>query len=248
VGANIGGIDVAHRVSRDTGRRSARSHGTEVGRIRYESEQQSVDGTTDDDAAQFTRLRSRRSVSSGRLVAERGADIKLVIRADEDRAWLPELLPSGDETAVLVENLDTTVEAIGNVDATERTTNEDIVWVIEIAGLRSFVSPGLDEAAILGEFDDAGIIRCIAGMAIGNKNIAICRKIPTPVGRSKVSVPLPPTPILPSTINSLPFWSSLRTSCPRTRPPALRAGISSTVWRSLTSLAHRLPSLSTVNP
>ena len=31
------------------------------------------------------------------------------------------MLPSGDEIAVLVENLDTTVEAIGNVDATERT-------------------------------------------------------------------------------------------------------------------------------
>src|SRR6516225_5984982 len=33
--------------------------------------------------------------------------------------------------------------------------------------------------------------------------------IDTPVGRSKVSVPLPPTPILPSIINTLPFWSSL---------------------------------------
>src|ERR1700704_6837503 len=78
VGADIGGIDIAHRVSRNTGRRSAGPHGIEVGRIRYESEQRSVDGTADHDAAQFAGLRSRRSVASGRLVAERGADVKLV--------------------------------------------------------------------------------------------------------------------------------------------------------------------------
>src|SRR5215467_6971494 len=72
--------------------------------------------------------------------------------------------------------------------------------------------------------------------------------IATPVGRSKVSEPLPPTPILPSIINTLPFWSSLRTSCPRTTPAALRAGMPSTVCLSLISLTHRLPSLSTVNP
>jgi hypothetical protein len=35
VGADIGGIDIAHRVSRDTGRRSAGPHGLEVGRIGY---------------------------------------------------------------------------------------------------------------------------------------------------------------------------------------------------------------------
>jgi hypothetical protein len=33
VGADIGGIDIAHRVSRNTGRRSAGSHSAEVGRI-----------------------------------------------------------------------------------------------------------------------------------------------------------------------------------------------------------------------
>src|SRR5262249_59377966 len=94
---------------------------------------------------------------------------------DEDRAWLAELMPSGDEIAVLVENLDTTVEAIGNIDAPQGTTERDIVRIIEIAGCRSFVTPGLDEAAILGEFEDAAVARGIATMAIGNKNIAIGR-------------------------------------------------------------------------
>jgi len=83
-------------------------------------------------------------------------------------------MPGRDEFAVLIENLDTTVATIGNVDASHRTADRDIVRVIEIAGRRSIVTPGLDEPAILGEFEDAGIVRGIAAMAVGNKNIAIC--------------------------------------------------------------------------
>jgi hypothetical protein len=67
--------------------------------------------TADHDAAKFPRLNSRRRVASGRLVAERSADIDLIIRADGNRARLPKLTPSNDEVAVLVENLDTVVEA-----------------------------------------------------------------------------------------------------------------------------------------
>src|SRR5437588_6396673 len=81
MGADIGGIDVAHRVSRNTGCRSARSHSTEVARIWNECEQRPIDGIADHDAALFTRLHLRRSVASGRLVAQRDADINLVIRA-----------------------------------------------------------------------------------------------------------------------------------------------------------------------
>jgi hypothetical protein len=88
--------------------------------------------------------RSRRcSLSGAEPGAERDADINLVIRSDENRAWLAKLIPGGDEIAVLVENLDTAVEAIGNEDATQRTAKGDIVRVIEIAGCRSFVTPGL---------------------------------------------------------------------------------------------------------
>src|SRR3954451_11689023 len=81
MGANIGGIDVAHRVSRNTGCRSARSHSTEVARIWNEREQRPIDGIADHDATPLTGLHLRRSVSSGRLVAQRNADINLVIRA-----------------------------------------------------------------------------------------------------------------------------------------------------------------------
>src|SRR5215510_14347286 len=58
MGADIGGIDIAHRISRNTGCRSARSDSTEVARIRNESEQRPIDGIADHDAAQLARLRS----------------------------------------------------------------------------------------------------------------------------------------------------------------------------------------------
>ena len=83
-------------------------------------------------------------------------------------------MPSADEIAVLVENLDATVATIGNVDASHRTADRNIVRIIEIARRRSFVTPGLDEPAILREFEDAGIVRGIATVAVGNKDIAIC--------------------------------------------------------------------------
>src|SRR3977135_1328327 len=155
MGADIGGIEVAPRVRRNSGCLSARSNSTEVARIWKECEQRPIDGIADHDAALFTRLHLRRSVASGRLVAQRDADINLVIKANEDRAWLAKLMPSGDEIAVLIENLDTTVATIGNVDASHRTADRDIVRVIEIAKRRSIVTPGLDEPAILGEFEDA---------------------------------------------------------------------------------------------
>jgi hypothetical protein len=106
MGADIGGINIAHRVRRNTGCRRARSYCAEVARIRDEREQRSVGGIADHDAAHFTRLHPRRSIASGRPVAQRDADIDLVIRADEDRAWLTKLMPGSDEIAVLIENLD----------------------------------------------------------------------------------------------------------------------------------------------
>jgi hypothetical protein len=111
-----------------------------------------------------------------------------------DIGGLAELMPSGDEIAVLVEKPDATVEAIGNLDVPQGTAERDIARIVEIAGRRSFVAPGLDEAAILREFEDAAGARGIAAMAIGNKKSPLAATA-TPVGRSKTSVPLPPTPI-----------------------------------------------------
>jgi hypothetical protein len=53
--------------------------------------------------------------------------------------------------------------------------------------------------------------------------------IATPVGRSKVSGPLPGTPSLPSVIRTLPSGLSLSTSWPMTTPSAFFADMPSTV-------------------
>jgi hypothetical protein len=74
---------------------------------------------------------------------------------------------------VLIEHLDSVVPAIGDEDMALRTANEDVVWLVEIAGGRSFMSPSLDESAILREFHDAGRVVLVGRMAIRHEDIAI---------------------------------------------------------------------------
>src|SRR5205814_7976590 len=88
---------------------------------------------------------------------------------------LAELMPGGDEIAVLIENLDATVATVGNIDAPERAADENVVRIVEIAGSRSFMAPGFDEPAVPGKFKDTAVIRLVRRMAIGDKNIAIGR-------------------------------------------------------------------------
>jgi hypothetical protein len=211
MGADIGGIDVTHGVSRDPRCRSAAVDSVQIGWIGNKGAQRTVNGAADDDAAQLAGLRSRRLVATCRLVSERGADIKRIVRPDIDRAWLAELMPGGDEIAVLIENLDATVATIGNIDTPERAADENVVRIIEIAGSRSLWPqvlmnrPSLENLRTRPLFD-------LFGEWPSETKISPLGATATPVGRSKVSVPLPPTPILPSIIRTLPFWSSLRTS------------------------------------
>src|SRR6202140_2956476 len=106
--------------------------------------QRTVDGAANHDATELAGLRSRRLVATCRLIPERGADIKRIVRPDKDRAWLAKLMPGGDEIAVLIENLDATVATVGNIDMPERSADENVVRIIEIAGSRSFMAPGLE--------------------------------------------------------------------------------------------------------
>src|ERR1700730_15674810 len=142
MGADIGGIDVTHGISRDPRCRSAAVDSVQIGRIGNKGAQRTVNGAADHDAGQLARLRSRRLVATCRLISERGADIKRIVRSDKDRAWLAKSRPAGDEIAVLIENLDATVAAVGNLDAPERAADENVVRIIEIAGSRSFMAPG----------------------------------------------------------------------------------------------------------
>src|SRR3984893_1086866 len=130
MGADIGGIDVTHGVSRDPRCGSAAIDSVQIGRIGNKGAQRTVDGCADHDAAQLARLRPCRVVATRRPVAERGADIKRIVRPDKDRAWLAELMPSDDEIAVLIENLDATVATVGNIDTPERAADENVLRII----------------------------------------------------------------------------------------------------------------------
>src|SRR5260370_17561630 len=116
MGADIGGIDVTHGISRDPRCRSPAVDSVQIGRIGNKGAQRSVNGAADHDAAQLARLRSRRLVATCRLISERGADVKRIVRPDKDRAWLAKLMPGGDEIAVLIENLDATVAPVCNIN------------------------------------------------------------------------------------------------------------------------------------
>src|SRR5215475_8036750 len=59
------------------------------------------------------RAASLRRVDSSRNAR---ADIKRIVRPDEDRAWLAKLMPRSDEIAVLIENLDAAVAPVGDID------------------------------------------------------------------------------------------------------------------------------------
>src|SRR5713226_6739542 len=158
MGADIGSIDVTHGIGRDPRCRGAAVDSVQIGRIGNKGAQRTVNGAADHDAAQLARLRSRRLVAACRLIPECGADINRIVRPDRDRAWLAELMPGGDEIAVLIENLDATVATVGDIDAPERAADENVVRIIEIAGSRSFMAPGLDEPAVPGKFNDTAII------------------------------------------------------------------------------------------
>src|ERR1700730_1213602 len=173
MGADIGGIDVTHGISRDPRCRSAAVDSVQIGRIGNKGAQRTVNGAADHDAAQLARLRSRRLVATCRLISERGSDITRIVRSDKDRAWLAKLMPGGDEIAVLLENLDATVATVGNIDTPERAADENVVRIIEIAGSRSFMAPGLDEPGVPGKFKDTAVIRVVRRMAVEDENVAI---------------------------------------------------------------------------
>src|SRR3984893_1926256 len=113
--------------------------------------------------------------SLGCWIGESRAHIEGVVLAHEHGARLAELLPRGDEVAVLIEDLDALVPAIGDIDAVLRAAEKNVVWFIEIAGCRASFSPALDESSVLREFQHAAIVMRIGQVAVGHEDIAVWR-------------------------------------------------------------------------
>src|SRR6266850_2885344 len=131
-------------------------------RIRDERRERTVSGAADEDAPPPSGvvLRIRRRVA--------GIDGSVV--ADEDRARSAKLLPLVDEVALLVEDLDAPVRAIGHVHPSLRV-DADVMRLIELARGRSCLSPGLDEPAVLRELHHAVVL----SVAVGHEDVAVPR-------------------------------------------------------------------------
>ena len=85
----------------------------------------------------------------------------------------PGVLHFADVFAVLIENLDSLILAIGHPQQA-LGVDGDPVRDVELAGLGSFSAPGLDELAVLVELEDARIAFPGAGrVALGDEQISV---------------------------------------------------------------------------
>src|SRR5258705_5465576 len=153
VEAHVRRVDVALIIHGDTRRRrSGVGHLAQIAGIENQVLQLAGDRVADHDGPVVrTGCRPKSGLDwSDALV--RGTDIDVVILVDMHRAWLTELLPRGDEVAVLIEHLHAIVLAIGHIHVAFRTADIEIVGFLEVAGPRSHAPPGLDELPVFREF------------------------------------------------------------------------------------------------
>src|SRR5258708_27021511 len=122
--------------------------GTEVLGFLDEPGDLAVLGAADPDALLEARI--------GLVARLRVGDIDAVVLVDPDPARPAELLPLGEELAVLVEDLKAVVGAVGDEQASGRIEREPARHV-EFARSLAFLAPRLDELAITGELDDAAV-------------------------------------------------------------------------------------------
>src|SRR5256885_7476255 len=80
-------------------------------------------------------------------------DVEDVLLVDEDAARPSELAPIGDELAILIEDLNPAVRAVGDIKPALGIHRESMRR-IEFAWAGSLLAPRLDELAVLGELDD----------------------------------------------------------------------------------------------
>src|SRR5260370_14025894 len=95
-----------------------------------------------------------------------------IVLGNEDAARGAELLPLGDKTAVLVEDLDAVILAVAHEKASLGVECQSM-RAIEFSDPRSFLPPGLDELSVLIEFHDAGVGRGSTAVAVGYEDVAV---------------------------------------------------------------------------
>jgi len=106
------------------------------------------------------------------FVGFRICNVKDIVPVDEDSAWPAELLPLGDETAILIEDLDAVVLAVAHKEASLRVERQR-VRAVEFADPLSFLPPSLDELPVLIEFHDTGVGGRGTAVAVGYKDVSV---------------------------------------------------------------------------
>src|SRR5262249_37145669 len=150
--ARIAGIDVAVVIDTDA------FEGARVLGFLNEAADLAVLGAADPDALLEAWI--------GLISRLRVGDIDLVVLVDPDTARPAELFPLGEELAVLVEDLEAAVGAVGD-EQTAGGIECEPVRHIEFAGSGAFLAPRLDELAVGGELDDAGV--GLVAVAVGHE-------------------------------------------------------------------------------
>src|SRR5215475_13019711 len=162
LGADLGAENIAHGVGRDT-LRSTRASGL-FDRIRYQGGYRSVARLANANAALPT------VVIFGDGFRFRIGDVDNIALVDVDAARAAELRPLVEIIAVLIEDLDAIVIAVTDKKVSARIHRERVRGV-ELARSGSLLAPGLDELAVLGEFDDARV--GVAAVSVADENITI---------------------------------------------------------------------------
>src|SRR5581483_1318627 len=162
-------VDDAVGVGRDALGRARRPRAVRVRfRIGDERGDAAVARAADADAAFSARVVAVLAFDVARL---RVGHVQRVVPIDEEAARTAELLPLGEEAAVLIEDLDPVVAPVGDEQSSLRVHRE-AVRLIELDAAAAFVSDRLDERAVLRQLDDA---RDVAAVTFGDEDVAVRR-------------------------------------------------------------------------
>src|SRR5437879_13583504 len=162
-------IDISCRIRGNSFRYCGLSGGRIGSRVGHEVFYRAVLAATDANAPLTARV-----VSVALLAAAgfRIRDVQHIIPVNENPAWAAELLPLGNEAAVLVEDLDAVILAVAHEKASPRVECQSM-RTVEFACPRPLLSPGFDELSVPIEFHDPGVGGGGTAVAVGNKDVAV---------------------------------------------------------------------------
>src|ERR1700676_36757 len=162
LGSNLGSVDDASGI--DGHALGGACAGGILHRIGNERLHGAVEGASDADAP----------LPCGVIESDRArlriGDVKHIVLIDEDSAGPAELPPFRDEFALLIEDLDAIVAAVGDEQAAFGIERQGM-GNVDLSRGGALGSPGLEEFSALGKLYDARV--AVAAMAVRNEDVAV---------------------------------------------------------------------------